>query len=112
VSPSPAIVSPPGYSPIVGDVGLIAIRAVTLTLIEKRKGRHWADRNATGAIMGAVALVAFAVVARLALDRWAIPVALVAATAAWVATGFFVYAVVRTLTGGSPLRVTRWITRS
>jgi hypothetical protein len=74
-----------------------AILPASLTLIEKKEGRRPAEGNAGGAIIGAVALVAFA------LTAWAlfthIPGAAVeaAALAAWLIVSILMYLLIRRL---------------
>jgi Protein of unknown function (DUF3147) len=74
-----------------------AILPASLTLIENKEGRRQAEGNAVGAIIGAVALVAFA------LTAWAlfthIPGAAVEgiALAAWLIVSILLYLLVRRL---------------
>ena len=74
-----------------------AILPASLTLIEKKEGRRPAEGNAVGAIIGAVALVAFA------LTAWAvfthIPGATVEAVAlaAWLIVSVLLYLLIRRL---------------
>jgi hypothetical protein len=74
-----------------------AILPASLTLIEKKEGRRQAEGNAVGAIIGAVALVAFALTAR-ALFRH-IPGATVEAVAlaAWLGVSILLYLFIRRL---------------
>jgi len=74
-----------------------AILPASLTLIEKKEGRREAEGNAVGAIIGAVALVAFA------LTAWAlfthIPGAAVEviALAGWLIVSILLYLLIRRL---------------
>jgi hypothetical protein len=74
-----------------------AILPASLTLIEKKEGRRQAERDAVGAIIGAVALVVFAQVAYLLFTR--IPGAAVEALAlaAWLGVSIFLYLFIRRL---------------
>ena len=72
-------------------LGFPAILPASLTLIERKDGRGEAAVNAISAILGAVALVVFAVVAGFALMRFNGVVALVLATAAWLFVAFALY---------------------
>ena len=71
-----------------------AILPASLTLVSAKEGRSRASINAVGATIGAVALFAFAVVAA-TLIRGLGAVAVLLATAAWVAVAVGIYAAVR-----------------
>ena len=74
-----------------------AILPASLTLIEKKEGRRPAEGNAGGAIIGAVALVAFALTARALFTH--IPGATVEAVAlaAWLVVSILLYLPIRRL---------------
>lgn len=72
-------------------LGFPAILPASLTLIERHEGRQKAAIDATGAILGSVALVVFAVTATLTLSRFPSALALGAASAAWLLTGLGLY---------------------
>lgn len=76
-------------------LALPATLLATLTLIEKRDSRIDAERDDDGAAMGAVALVAFALVAWQLFGAVPAPVVLVAATAVWCVAAVGLYAVMR-----------------
>jgi hypothetical protein len=61
-----------------------AILAASLTLIEEQEDSVDAREDARGAVIGGVALIAFAVVAALALPSLATALALLLAAAAWL----------------------------
>ena len=69
-----------------------AILPATLTLVEKTKGEHQFHEGERGAIGGAIGLVAFALVVEATVKRWGPPLALLAASAAWLATAVACYA--------------------
>jgi uncharacterized membrane protein len=71
-----------------------AILPAGLTLIEKKEDNMEAEVDVIGAVMGAIGMVGFAVTAALTLDRWPLPLSLLAATAAWaaIAGGLFTIA--------------------
>jgi hypothetical protein len=69
-----------------------AIMPASLTLIEKKDGRGKAAINAYAAILGSVALIAFALVAWLAFQRTGGAVALLLAGAAWLLVAGVLYA--------------------
>lgn len=71
-----------------------AILPASLTLIEKKEDLSEATQDVIGAILGALALVAFAVVGGGALKRFAIGVALALALVAWLAAAVGAYIVV------------------
>ena len=68
-----------------------AILPASLTLIERKDGRGEAAVDAIGAVLGSVALIAFAVVAALTLTRFSGLVALFLAGAAWVLVAGLLY---------------------
>ena len=72
-----------------------AILPASITLIAKKEGRRQAEGNAVGAIIGALALGAFASTAFALLTRVSAVVAEVTAFAAWVGTALVLYAVTR-----------------
>jgi uncharacterized protein DUF3147 len=74
-----------------------AVLPASLTLIENKEGRRQAEGNAVGAIIGAVALVAFALTARALFTH--IPGAAVEAIAlgAWLGVSLLLYLLVRRL---------------
>ena len=72
-------------------LGFPAILPASLTLIERHDGRHSAAIDATGAILGSAALVAFAVIATLSLTAMPAAIALGLAGAAWLAVGLGLY---------------------
>jgi hypothetical protein len=74
------------FGPRIGGILLAfpAMLPATLTLIEHKQGRHEAKIDATGALLGSLALIGFAAVAALALRRLSPWIALAMASAAWV----------------------------
>ena len=87
------------FGPRVGGVLLAfpAILPASLTLIERKAGRREAVVDATGAIIGAVALVVFAVVASWALPRIDPIVSVALAGASWAVWAMSLYALVSRL---------------
>jgi uncharacterized protein YqhQ len=84
------------FGPLVGGVllGFPAILPASLTLIEKKEGREEASIDSIGATMGAVAMVAFAVVIVLwVTDLGVVPV-LLAALVVWLVVAGALYALV------------------
>ena len=79
-----------------------AILPASLTLIEEKRGNHQAMVDAIGAILGGVALAAFALVASLLLKHFPAGLALAVATAAWllVAIGLYLVAAAVLRAGG------------
>jgi uncharacterized protein DUF3147 len=69
-----------------------AILPATLTLVEEKEGTRRADQNAGGAILGAVGLIAFAVIAYLLLTTSA-PAALSLALLGWCVAAVALYLV-------------------
>lgn len=72
-------------------LGFPAILPASLTLIERRHGRHEAKVDATGAILGSIALVAFAVVVAWALSLLPAAAALALGAAVWLAAALGLY---------------------
>lgn len=68
-----------------------AILPAGLTLVEKKEGNAQARLDLQGAVLGAVALVGFAVLGGFALRRTGAPVALLAALAGWTALAVAFY---------------------
>jgi hypothetical protein len=87
-----------------------AILPASLTLIEKKHGDNPAGINATGAVLGALALLAFAFVAAVLLKPQPPLVALLLATAAWLAVAvglYFAVTALRIAAGQTPRPVER-----
>lgn len=83
------------FGPRVGGVLLAfpAILAASLTLIEEQEDSQDAREDARGAVAGACALTAFAVIAALAFGHLTAGVVLLLATAAWTITAVTLYVV-------------------
>jgi uncharacterized protein DUF3147 len=91
-----AAVAAIAFGPRLGGILLAfpAILPASLTLIEHKAGRHEAAVDATGAVIGAVALVVFAIVAAWTLARFdAVPSVLLAGLS-WLITAVGIYVVV------------------
>jgi uncharacterized membrane protein len=69
--------------------------SASLTFIEKKDGTQQAAIYSEGAILGAIAMVAFAFAVALSVTSWGVVTALVVALAGWlvVATGLYAVAV-------------------
>ena len=98
------------FGPKVGGILLAfpAILPASLTLIERKDGRHEAKVDATGALLGSFALIGFAAVAAFALPRFSAVIALALACAAWavIAAGLYVL-MVRLPRRKRPLKIAR-----
>ncbi len=68
-----------------------AILPASLTLIERKEGRGEAAVDAIAAILGSIALIAFALVAAIGLTRFNLPTALGLAAATWVVVAGSLY---------------------
>ena len=82
------------FGPRLGGMflGFPAILPASLTLIEeKHRSQHLAGSNAIGAILGAAALIGFALVAVPLLVRLPLLLALLIATLAWLLIGVGLY---------------------
>jgi hypothetical protein len=71
-----------------------AILPATITLIEKKENTAQASLDVQGAVVGALALVVFALVTKAGLERTGSAVSLLAAGAAWTVASVLVYLVV------------------
>lgn len=69
-----------------------AILPASLTFVQKKEGSRTADRDALGAILGGLGLVAFATVGESMFGRHVAPLVLLSALAAWLATSLVLYA--------------------
>ncbi len=85
------------FGPKVGGLFLAfpALLPATLTLLEQKEGMLKATADASGGIIGAFGLVAFAVVASLLLRATLPVIALAAALLAWIAVAIGLYFVFR-----------------
>ena len=81
------------FGPKLGGVflGFPAILPASLTLIQKKEGKEEAAVDSKGAILGAIAFVAFAVVMVLLLPRWGVLGSVVAGVAVWLAVAIGLY---------------------
>ncbi|HEY2813724.1 MAG TPA: DUF3147 family protein [Acidimicrobiales bacterium] len=81
------------FSPVVGGMFLAfpAILPATLTLLEKKHGTEAAVHDDRGAVLGAIGLVAFALVAAALFTVVAPAFVLIAATVAWAVAAVAVY---------------------
>jgi len=70
-----------------------AILPATLTLIEKEDGTAAAVADVRGSVLGALALVAFALVAFVSLGRLPPPASLAAALGAWIVVALGLYVI-------------------
>ena len=75
-----------------------AILPASLTLINQREGRREAKVDATGAVLGALALIGFAVVSWQATVTMPIGIGQATAALAWLATSTILYLIARGLT--------------
>ena len=84
------------FGPVVGGVllGFPAILPASLTLIEKKEGKEQASIDSVGAVLGAAAMVAFAVVVMLWAAWWGIVATLAVALVVWLAVAIGLYFVV------------------
>ena len=84
------------FGPVVGGVllGFPAILPASLTLIEKKEGKEQASIDSLGAILGALAMVAYAVAVVLVVSRFGVVLSLVVALVVWLVVAFALYALV------------------
>jgi hypothetical protein len=74
-----------------------AILPATLTLIEKDDSRKEAEDDDVGAILGAAALIVFALVAHFLFATSGAPLALIGASLSWLAVAVLLYLILRGL---------------
>jgi Na+/H+ antiporter NhaD/arsenite permease-like protein len=74
-----------------------AILPASLTLIQDKEGTRRADRNAIGAVLGAVGLVVFAALGEASFGHIQSFVALLGALTGWVVVSFALYALLAVL---------------
>ena len=81
------------YGPSIGGLFLAfpAILPASFTLLKEHDGRREATEAARGAVLGALALVPFALVALWASSRHRPAIALALATAVWIATSVTIW---------------------
>ena len=84
------------FGPKVGGVllGFPAILPASLTLIEKKEGREQASVDSIGAVLGAVALVGFAVAVSLSVTKLGVAVSIAIALVVWLAVAALLYLLV------------------
>ena len=92
------------FGPVVGGIFLAfpAILPASLTLIEKKDGRQEAAIDSEGAVLGAIALVAFAFVIALTVTSWGVVTALVVGLAVWLAVAIALYVMAAGVFGREP----------
>ena len=92
------------FGPVVGGIflGFPAILPASLTLIEKKEGRQEAAIDSEGAVLGAIALVAFAFTIALTVTSWGVVTALIAGLAVWVLVAIVLYVMAAGAFGREP----------
>lgn len=92
------------FGPVVGGVflGFPAILPASLTLIEKKDGKQQAAIDSEGAILGAIAMVAFAFAVALTVTSWGVVTALVVALVLWLVVAVALYTIVAGVFGREP----------
>ena len=81
------------FGPKVGGVllGFPAILPASLTLIERKEGKEEASVDSIGAILGAIAMIVFAVLVSVFVTRWGVLPSLVVALVVWTAVAVALY---------------------
>jgi hypothetical protein len=92
------------FGPRLGGVFLAfpAILPASLTLIEQKEGRERAAIDSLGAVLGAIAMIAFAVIVSLSVVRLGPVVALGIALVMWLMVAVALYALVEAIFGREP----------
>ncbi len=85
------------FGPKFGGVflGFPAILPASLTLIQKKDGKEQAAIDSEGAVLGAVAFVAFAIVVALVIVRLGVVPTVIAGLIVWTVIAIALYAVAR-----------------
>ncbi|MGH7765174.1 MAG: DUF3147 family protein [Candidatus Dormibacteraceae bacterium] len=93
------------FGPHVGGIflGFPAILPASLTLIQKKSGRTEAAIDSEGAVLGSLALLAFAGFTWLFAVNLGVPWTLVLALAVWLGIAVLLYAVVMKTLHGEPV---------
>ena len=81
------------FGPMIGGIflGFPAVLPASLTLIEKKEGDDEAAIDSVGAALGAVAMVAYAVIVVKVAPLWGVVPTLAVALAVWVAVAVGLY---------------------
>ena len=84
------------FGPLVAGVflGFPAVLPASLTLIEKKEGKKEAEIDSLGAALGAVAMIAYAVVVERAIMFWGVLPTLAIAVLVWVGVAAGLYLLV------------------
>jgi Protein of unknown function (DUF3147) len=92
------------FGPVVGGVflGFPAILPASLTLIEKKDGKEQASIDSVGAILGAVAMVGYAVIVVITAERWGVVASVAVALVGWLAAAVGLYFVAALLLRREP----------
>ena len=92
------------FGPKVGGLFLAfpAILPASLTLIQKKEGKDEAAIDSVGAVLGAVAMIAFAVVITVLATSWGAVPAVLVALVVWLAVAIALYFAVAVLLGREP----------
>jgi len=75
-------------------LGFPAILPASLTLIQKKAGKEEAAVDSEGAILGAIAMVVFALLVAVSVQAWGVVPSLAAALVAWTVVAIALYALV------------------
>jgi uncharacterized protein DUF3147 len=92
------------FGPVVGGIflGFPAILPASLTLIEKKEGKQQAAIDSEGAVLGAIAMVAFALGVSLWVTQLGVVPTLLAALLVWLMVAVALYALVAGVFGREP----------
>ena len=92
------------FGPRLGGVFLAfpAILPASLTLIAKKEGNDPAARDSIGAVLGAIAMIAFAVIVSLWAVRLGVVLALAIGLVVWLVVAVALYALVEAVYGREP----------
>lgn len=83
-------------------LGFPAILPAALTLIQKTEGKDEASIDSMGALLGAIAMVLFAVTVTWTVTRWGVLTSLGVSLGVWIAVAVGLYFLVTGVTGREP----------
>jgi hypothetical protein len=93
------------FGPKLGGVFLAfpAILPASLTLIQKKEGKEEASIDSVGAVLGAIAMIVFAVVVFLSVTTWGVVPSVGFALLLWVGVAVALYFLVAAIFGREPV---------
>lgn len=93
------------FGPTLGGIflGFPAILPASLTMIQKSEGKEQAAIDSEGAILGSIALIAFALIVWIFVVKWGVVMTLGASLASWLVIAVVLYVAVRAIMHREPV---------